>query len=104
MSERFYILARRGLVARFHVSLNGERVVIWPVAKTLQDALKLSQQFKTQSVEPALIEIIEGESFDRHARAAIADGCAGIAVVEGWTGNGSPIWNYYPFLDVRGEA
>jgi hypothetical protein len=102
VNEQFYMFVRRGLVQRMPVIINGESALVWPVARTHQDALKLSRNFNVPGLRPALIGSIKGETLEGHLNLALYEGCVGMAVVDGWDRNDSPIWGYLPF-DQEGD-
>jgi len=104
MSDQLYMLVRRGNVQFMPVEICGGSALAWPVARSHRDALKLSKKFGVQDVRPALIGSIKGETIEGHLFLALDQGCAGMAIVNGWDRNDSPIWGYIPFNDGNGGA
>lgn len=69
--------------------------LVWPVARTQADAVKLAAFFVAKmqadpSIRPARVGSMQGETLEGHIRLAIEEGCRSIVVVQGWNIDGSP--------------
>lgn len=95
-----WMLVRNGLVQRLDADRYGEKVKVWPVFDTQEDAMRFIKWKGTaigKDVRPALIGSVSGETFEGHIRQAIAEGCVAAVSPRSWTEAGDPVFGYLFF-------
>ena len=89
------MLVREGVVQRMKLDRGKGIEVVWPIAQTLQDAVRLAGHLGgDDAVAAARIGSVAGESIEKHVKLAIAEGCIGVCCVSGWKAGGEPRWKW----------
>jgi hypothetical protein len=98
MDSELYIILKRGHVQRIRANRrnDGSPIIVWPVARTHEDAKRLAQwiskEYGIQGLRADRIGSVEGETLDRHINSALSDGCEAVCCVDHWNADGSPAW------------
>ncbi len=79
------------------VTFYGKSEIIFPMAESHEDAVKLAAWVKTPGVSPALIGSVQGETLEGHVELAVNEGSVGVSCVAGWNTDGSSQWKYLMF-------